>query len=83
MNENINNLIINFNNENNIIKNNVVKNTLNQSKSFDILFSNRHQHFVNLVNQNNIEDLDALYFNDKVDTKKTENSVKNMKKFHC
>ncbi len=55
-------------------------NNLTQSKSFDIIFSNRHQRFVNIVNRNNLDDLDALYFNDKVDERKTENSINNMKK---
>ena len=61
-------------------KNDNKNNNLIQSKSVDILFSNRHQRFVNSVNKNNIDDLDALYFNDKVDERKTENSVNNMKK---
>ena len=63
----------------NQIKNNN-KNILVTSKSFDSFFHNKHQNFVNTVNKNNIDDLNALYFNDKVDEKQTENSINNMKK---
>ena len=56
------------------------KNSLMPSKSFDSIFHNNHQIFVNTVNKNNIDDLNALYFNDKVDEKQSENSINNMKK---
>ena len=56
------------------------KNYLIPSKSFDSIFHNNHQYFVNTVNKNNLDDLNALYFNDKVDEKQSENSINNMKK---
>ena len=65
-------------------KNNVInrnKNNLNNifSKSVDNILVNQHNKYY-FLNKLNIEDLDALYFKDKIDINKTQNSKKNKDK---
>ena len=44
------------------------------SKSFDKIIENSYSNLINNLNQNNLEDLDALYFNDNFDVNKSKNS---------
>ena len=44
------------------------------SKSFDKIIENSYSNLINNLNQNNLEDLDALYFNDNFDINKSKNS---------
>ena len=68
------------NEKNNNINRN--KNNINIifSKSVDNILVNQHNKYLDLLNKSNIEDLDALYFKDKIDINKTQNSKKNKDK---
>ena len=50
------------------------------SKSVDNRLVNHHNKYLDRINKINIEDLDALYFKDKINQDKTQNSKKNKEK---
>ena len=50
------------------------------SKSVDNILVNHHNKYLDRINKINIEDLDALYFKDKINQDKTQNSKKNKEK---
>ena len=73
-------LKLNNEKKNNIINRNRINSNSLFSKSLDNILVNHHNKYLDYLNKTNIEDLDALYFKDKIDANKTQNSKKNKDK---